>query len=255
MNEGLGIVILAAGKGKRMKGTVPKVMETLNGKPMIRFVLDTSKKTNPDKTVVIAGYKKELVIDYLRDDYFKNDAVEIAFQEEQLGTGHAVRQTVGNFENFSGNVFVLAGDVPLLTKKTLNAMQELHKSENAAATILSAELEVPDGYGRIIRDSSGNVTGIVEHKDATGDQLKINEINSSIYLFKSSELFDNLDKINNNNAQGEYYLTDIIFLLQEKGKKVCAYKAPDPDEIRGINTQEQLQYLENLLRDNPGWFD
>ncbi|MCS7230020.1 MAG: sugar phosphate nucleotidyltransferase [Candidatus Kryptonium sp.] len=241
----LATVILAAGKGTRMKNPdMSKVMFYLNGEPMIKNVVNLAFKINSDRVIVVVGYNKEMVMDYLKRIA---PSVEFAIQEEQLGTGHAVMQTEEMLKNFDGDVLVLSGDVPLLTVKTMRRLLKHHYESNAVATLLTAEVDDPTGYGRIIRNPDGSVDRIVEHKDATEEERKIKEINSGIYVFKREPLFEALKHITPHNVQGEYYLTDVFYYFSHHDMKICALKAENWDEIHGINTMEQLEKAREIL--------
>ena len=201
MNETKNIIIiLAAGKGTRMKSEIPKVLHPINNIPMINLVINTSKKLNPEKIIVVVGYKKDLVINTINDN-----TIDYVIQEEQKGTGHAIMQCIPKIQNFNGNILILSGDVPLITSNTLNDFISIHNKNLSSASLISTELETPDGYGRIIKNKKMQLTNIVEHKDANDNQLQINEINSGIYLFKSNILIDKLSKLTNINMQNEYY--------------------------------------------------
>jgi len=236
-------LIMAAGKGTRMKSDLPKVLHKINGRPMVHYVIDLAKKLHSEKIILIIGHKKELVEQACADM-----GVEFVVQSPQLGTGHAVQQAEPLLKDFPGDVLVLSGDVPLLTDQTLRMLLESHQKSGAVATLLTSELDDPTGYGRIIRDETGFVKKIVEHKDAGPEELKVNEINVGIYVFRSPDLFAALKQIDNNNAQGEYYLPDVIPLFIRDGKKVNAVKTPNFDETRGINTVEQLKNAETIIQ-------
>ncbi|MFN3134859.1 MAG: sugar phosphate nucleotidyltransferase [Candidatus Kryptonium sp.] len=241
----LATVILAAGKGTRMKRPdIAKVMFHLNGEPMIKNVVNLAMKINSDRIIVVVGYYRDVVMDYVKRIA---PSVEFAIQEEQLGTGHAVMQTEKMLENFNGDVLVLSGDVPLLTMKTIKKLLNYHYETNAVATVLTAEVEDPTGYGRIIRNPDGSVDRIVEHKDATEEERKVREINSGIYVFQKNYLFEALKHITPNNVQGEYYLTDVFFYFSHHDMKISALKAENWDEIHGINTIEQLEKAREIL--------
>jgi bifunctional UDP-N-acetylglucosamine pyrophosphorylase / glucosamine-1-phosphate N-acetyltransferase len=235
-------IILAAGKGTRMKSEKAKVIFELAGKPMIQRVVDTASKLNCDKICVVVGHQKDSVINIL------NEAPNLVFanQEEQLGTGHAIMIAEEQFRDFTGDIIILAGDVPLLTSGTLLKLLEFHRGSGAACTVLTAVLEDAGKYGRIIRDSAQQLMGIVEFKDATCEQKQIKEFNTGIWCFQSAALFDSIHKIDNNNAQHEYYLTDTLSVLFRQGKKVEALITDDLSEVSGINSQEQLADLENI---------
>ncbi|MEK7818693.1 MAG: sugar phosphate nucleotidyltransferase [Bacteroidota bacterium] len=236
------IVIMAAGKGTRMKDpNKAKVMFEISGKPLVAHVIDLAQKFNPQKIISIVGFQKESVSDFINSN-FKD--VECVNQEPQLGTGHAIMQTENSLKNFDGDVLVLSGDVPNLKFDTIDELQKIHISSDATATILSTMLENPFGYGRILRNNEGFVTGIVEQKDACDLEKEVKEINSGIYLFDSKNLFEALKHINSHNSQNEFYLTDVFSYFWKENKKVNAYIAKDCDEVRGINTIEQLEEAE-----------
>ncbi len=240
----ISTAIMAAGKGTRMKSDLPKVLHKLNNRSMLHYVIDLAKKINSDKIVLIVGHKKELV-----EKECTSRNVEFAVQSPQLGTGHAVQMTENAFTDYDGDVLVLSGDVPLLTEKSIRALIEEHHKSNATATLLTADLDDPSGYGRVLRDRSGSVESIVEHKDANEEQLKINEINVGIYLFDSNSLFKALKAVKNDNSQGEYYLPDVIPMFIEEGLAVRAVKSESFDETRGINTIDQLKEAETILNE------
>jgi UDP-N-acetylglucosamine diphosphorylase/glucosamine-1-phosphate N-acetyltransferase len=235
-------VILAAGKGVRMKSDLPKVSHKLCGKPMIVRVLETVKKLGLDGIFVVVGYKAELVKQECEP--FK---VKFAEQTEQLGTGHAVMQALPFIPQDSITI-VLAGDVPLLTTKTLNDLMDLHIKNSASATVLTADMEDPFSYGRIVRSADGKLNKIVEQKDTNDEEKAIKEINSGTYCFTTKDLFSALKQIKPNNVQKEYYLTDVIGIMNNAGLGVFACKAGDAKEIIGINTIEDLQALEGKLK-------
>jgi UDP-N-acetylglucosamine pyrophosphorylase len=238
----LATAVMAAGKGTRMKSDLPKVLHKLNNRSMIHYVIDLAEKINSEKIVLIIGHKKELV-----EEECAARNVEFAVQSPQLGTGHAVQMTESAFNGYDGDILVLSGDVPLLTEKSIKALIDRHMQSNATATLLTAELDDPFGYGRIIRDSDDSVKGTVEQKDASEEQLKIKEINVGIYIFDARQLFKALKNVKNNNAQGEYYLPDVIPMFIADGLSVQAVKSESFDETRGINTVDQLKEAETIL--------
>ena len=239
----LAIIIMAAGKGTRMKSDLAKVLHKVNGRPVIEYVLEKSTALAPDKIVLIVGHQADKV-----KEATANFPVEWALQEPQLGTGHAVMQAEEHLRSFPGDILILSGDAPLVSNSTLKDLIDNHRIENAAATVLTAHLENPSGYGRIIRYKNSNtVSKIVEHKDATPEELLVKEINSGIYVFKADILFRSLHQITNDNAQQEYYLTDVFSVCFGKGEKVYAHRTENADEIKGINTVEQLREAEKLL--------
>lgn len=241
MKRKSSIIILAAGKGVRMKSDLPKVAHMLAGKPLVEWVVTTAEHFKPEKILVVVGYKKDVVIDCLSGF----DNITYVEQKEQLGTGHAVYVTRENFKDFDGIVIILPGDVPLLREKTLENLIKTHDEKHAAATVLTVDLDDPAGYGRIVRNNTGYVEKIVEHKDASEEIRKINEINTGIFCFDSRELFSVLPKIGQDNSQNEMYLTDAVELLRKGGKPIAAVKVIDPVEVAGINSKEQLQELED----------
>jgi bifunctional UDP-N-acetylglucosamine pyrophosphorylase / glucosamine-1-phosphate N-acetyltransferase len=235
----LAAIVLAAGKGVRMKSELPKVFHPLAGKPMLEHVLLTLKKIGVERVLAVVGHKKELIIDHFRDW-----GISFVEQKEQLGTGHAVMQAEPLLKGFNGTVLVLAGDVPLLSARTLKKLVEFHLSRHSSATVLTAELPDAGNYGRIIRNQDGLIIKIVEKKDANPDELNVKEINSGTYCFDAKALFAALAEVKPENAQKEYYLTDTIGILRRQGMPVFAFLAEDFHETLGVNTQEELKELE-----------
>lgn len=238
----LAAVILAAGKGTRMKSVLPKVLHEVGGKPMVQHVLDAAKEAGAEKSVVVIGFGAESVAESLKEQ------AEFAIQAEQLGTGHAVMQVRKKLAGFAGTVMVLCGDTPLLTGGTLHSLFAAHSKTKAAATVLTAVMPDPSGYGRVIRDAKGNVLKIVEQKDAKPAELAVQEVNTGIYCFEKEVLFEALDHIGCENQQGEYYLTDVIGILVNGGSKVWAVEAEDREETLGVNSRLQLAQAEKVLR-------
>ena len=237
---------MAAGKGTRMKDpSKAKVMFTVHGKPMLQHVVELAESLHSDRIIAIVGFYRESVIEFLNS--IAAD-VETVVQEPQLGTGHAVMQTEPMLRNYDGDVLVLSGDVPLLRKETIASLISHHRETNAVGTILTAILEDPTGYGRVQRNANGNVTGIIEQKDANEAQRAVNEINSGIYIFDSKFLFEALQHINPHNAQNEYYLTDVFGYFWRHHFIISAVSADDFNEIRGVNSLDQLQKAEEVLR-------
>jgi len=245
----LATVILAAGKGKRMLNPEKsKVMSELVGKPMIEYVIELALSLNSHKIVLIVGHQKQAVIDFISSRFSEHkDRISFAHQDEQLGTGHAVMQTFPYIKDFDGEVIILSGDVPLLRHSTVNKFIEYHRNGNFDATLLSAVFGEPFGYGRIIRNSAGSFIDIVEEKDASEEQKKINEINSGIYIIKNKYLFEGLDSLDKNNSQGEYYLTDVFNHFKKENLKIGADPVDDNYEITGINTIDQLNEMEQII--------
>lgn len=236
-------IILAAGKGTRMKSKRYKVLHEVCGKPMIQHIVDQVKESNIDQTIVVVGHGAEEVKRQLGNE------VSYVFQKEQLGTGHAVMQAAPLLLNEEGTTIVLCGDTPLLKKSTIDALIKEHESKGAKATILTAEADDPTGYGRIIRSHDGSVEKIVEHKDASEAELKVTEINTGTYCFDNKALFTALQNVNNDNAQGEYYLPDVIEILQKRGEIIAAYVTPDFNETIGVNDRIALSKAEQYMRE------
>lgn len=235
-------IILAAGKGTRMHSKYPKVLHKVGGKPMLQHVIDAADICGADKKVIIVGHEAEMV------EAMVGSQGTIALQAEQLGTGHAVMQTADALNNFNGTALILCGDTPLLDGEELKKFCEAHKKSGAAATVLTAIMDEPFGYGRIIRDINGNVEGIVEQKDATEAQKSIKEINTGIYCIECPQLFEALSTLTNNNAQGEYYLTDVLQKLRAAGQKIGGISTTDSDMVMGINSRRQLAVAESVMR-------
>lgn len=235
-------VILAAGKGTRMKSKLPKVLHKAAGKAMVQHVLDTAKEAGARRNIVVTGFGGEQVREALAGQ------AEFVEQKEQLGTGHAVMQTKELLKNETGTVMVLCGDTPLLTGGLLKKLYDAHREAGAKATVLTAIMPDAIGYGRIIRTPAGTVQKIVEHKDATEEELQVREVNSGIYCFDARALFASLDQVTNDNAQGEYYLPDVLEILQKQGEKIWAVAADDYESTLGINSRQQLAGAEKILR-------
>ncbi|EMF0080779.1 bifunctional UDP-N-acetylglucosamine diphosphorylase/glucosamine-1-phosphate N-acetyltransferase GlmU [Enterococcus hirae] len=235
-------IILAAGKGTRMKSKLYKVLHPVSGQPMVEHIINRVSETNPDQIITIVGHGAEQVKAQL------GERSEYALQAEQLGTGHAVLQAASFLQGKEGTTLVISGDTPLLTTETLNNLFEYHQGKNASATILTAQAEDPTGYGRIIRDHIGIVEKIVEQKDTTLEEALVQEINTGTYCFDNQALFEALNKVGTDNAQGEYYLTDIIEILKDAGKTVAAYQTEDFDESMGVNDRIALAKANELMR-------
>lgn len=237
-------VILAAGEGKRMKSDLPKVLHEAVGVTLVEHVGRAARSAGADRIIAIIGNQAELVRERLA-----HTGWEFAEQKKREGTADAVKCAVPALEGVTGDVLVLAGDVPVLQGSTLKTLMEKHAAEKSAATVLTARLPDPTGYGRILRDASGEFLGIIEHKDASEEQRAVDEVNSSIYAFRSDALLSALPRITNDNAQGEYYLTDALGILREDGERVIAVHAASPDEILGVNDRDQLAQVDAILRE------
>lgn len=235
-------VILAAGKGTRMKSKLPKVLHKAGGKSMVQHVLDAARSAGAKRNIVVTGFGGEMVREAL------GNQAEFVEQKEQLGTGHAVQQTADLLAGENGTVMVLCGDTPLLTGALLKKLYDEHVAAGAKATVLTAIMPDATGYGRIIRLADGSVARIVEHKDATEAERQVQEVNSGIYCFAARELFDSLKQVNNDNAQGEYYLPDVLEILKKQGEKIWAVAADDYESTLGINSRLQLAGAEKILR-------
>jgi bifunctional UDP-N-acetylglucosamine pyrophosphorylase/glucosamine-1-phosphate N-acetyltransferase len=235
-------LVLAAGEGKRMKSKYSKMVHKACGKQVINWVFDTVEKVGFSETIVIVGHGADQVKECLGDKY------KYVLQKEQLGTGHAVMQAESLLRDREGLVFILYGDTPLISPETVNGAIENHRNSGCQATIVTAILDNPSGYGRIVRDLDGNVVKIVEHRDASPEELNINEINSGMYCFWIKDLLIALKDLNNDNDQGEYYITDTIEILLKKGLKIGTYEVKNPVEILGINDRIQLYQASEVIR-------
>lgn len=238
-------IILAAGQGTRMKSDLPKVLHTIDDRPMVSFVVESVGDISPDKTVVVVGYQADRVREALR-----GSGVEFVVQEEQLGTGHAVMQCEEALSGFEGTVMVLNGDVPCLRADTLRGFAAFHAAQDAAGTVLTAALPDATGYGRIVRAPDDSLLKIVEHKDASPDELDIREINSGLFCFDRKALFEALHGLDRDNAQAEYYLTDVIELMRGNGLEVRAYRVEDEREVSGVNSVEELEDIRRYFEES-----
>ncbi|EOB9204863.1 TPA: bifunctional UDP-N-acetylglucosamine diphosphorylase/glucosamine-1-phosphate N-acetyltransferase GlmU [Staphylococcus aureus] len=235
-------IILAAGKGTRMKSKKYKVLHEVAGKPMVEHVLESVKGSGVDQVVTIVGHGAESVKGHL------GECSLYSFQEEQLGTAHAVQMAKSHLEDKEGTTIVVCGDTPLITKETLETLIAHHEDANAQATVLSASIQQPYGYGRIVRNASGRLERIVEEKDATQAEKDINEISSGIFAFNNKTLFEKLTQVKNDNAQGEYYLPDVLSLILNDGGIVEVYLTNDVEEIMGVNDRVMLSQAEKAMQ-------
>ncbi|MEU3283448.1 bifunctional UDP-N-acetylglucosamine diphosphorylase/glucosamine-1-phosphate N-acetyltransferase GlmU [Streptomyces longwoodensis] len=241
------VVVLAAGEGTRMKSATPKVLHELCGRSLVGHVLAASRELDPEHLVVVVGHAREQVTAHLAEI---DPGVRTAVQEEQNGTGHAVRMGLEQLGGaVDGTVVVVCGDTPLLTAATLGQLARTHGADGNAVTVLTAEVPDATGYGRIVRDASGAVTAIVEHKDASEEQRAVREINSGVFAFDGALLADALKQVRTDNSQGEEYLTDVLGILREAGHRVGASVAADHREIAGINNRVQLSEARRILND------
>ena len=242
MPRNLAAVILAAGQGTRMKSDLPKVLHPVVGMPMLSHVVQTARALDAAPIVSVIGHAADLVRTSL-----ESERLTFALQEEQLGTGHALQCAEAALKGFAGDLLLLCGDVPLLRDATLRALLEHHRESSAGITILTAQMTDPTGYGRIIRGPNG-VERIVEEKDASSEERLVNEINTGIYLFRAPQVFAFLQQLDNRNAQGEYYLTDIVAAARQAGERVEALSAGEAKEAMGINDRVQLAKAGEIMR-------
>ena len=241
----LGVILLAAGQGTRMKSEVPKVLHPLAGKPLFLHALETARRLDPRIVAIVVGHGATAVRQ-------AHPSIEVTWvsQERQLGTGHAVLCAREAFEDFAGEVLILSGDVPLICERTLRAMLERHRARGAALTLLTARLDAPKGYGRILRGDGGKITSIVEERDATPAERETQEVNAGIYVASTPFLFDALSGVKNDNQQGEYYLPDIVAVGLAQGQTIETVTVEDPREMMGVNSREELATMEKNLRQN-----
>ncbi|MGH7854566.1 MAG: bifunctional UDP-N-acetylglucosamine diphosphorylase/glucosamine-1-phosphate N-acetyltransferase GlmU [Candidatus Binatia bacterium] len=246
----LGVILLAAGQGTRMKSETPKVLHPLGGKALFLHALETARRLEPTIVAIVVGHGAPAV-----QKAYPSIGVTWVTQERQLGTGHAVLRAKQAFEAFTGEVLILSGDVPLIREQTLRAMLERHHNKRAALTLLTAQLAEPKGYGRILRDGAGTIAGIVEEKDATPEQRKTREVNAGIYVASAPFLFAALSGVKNHNQQGEYYLPDIVEIGLAQRQTIETVTVEDPREMMGINSREELAAMEKNLRQsiNQKW--
>lgn len=238
-------IVLAAGKGSRLHSEehiLPKVLRQANGKALLDYVLQATDFIPQKDTVLVVGYKGQLVVDHVGGQY------QIAEQVQQLGTGHAVKMAESELKRYSGPVLVVYGDMPLFSPNTYQSLLKVHKESQAACTLLTAVLHNPPDYGRIIRDEKNEVLDIREVKDCSDAEKAIKELNSGVYVFDAKKLFSVLHELKNDNAQGEYYLTDVPKHLLRRGDRVASYTLVGSDEVYGVNTLEELHLVEALLK-------
>lgn len=260
MSDRIAAIILAAGKGKRMKSDLPKVLHEIGGRPMIVRLLETLQPFGFERTIVVVGYKGEKVQEALADYH-----VTFAWQREQLGTGHAVRMAAAALSDFDGTTLVALGDVPFLSAASIKMLIDTHQRTEAAATCLSALFDDPSGYGRIVRadkqgrppageqpPAEGRLAAIVEDREASDEIRSIHEINSGTFCFDNRLLFQAVEQLGNDNEQGEYYLTDVVKILNDKKLRVSVVAVADPDEVMGVNSPEQLEMLAEKFLKRPG---
>ena len=236
-------VILAAGKGTRMKSNLVKVLHPLMGEPMLSFPIEVARKINSQDIILVTGYQSELI-----RERFKDEGLTFVEQKEQLGTGHAVLCTKDTLKDFKGDILILSGDVPLIKEDTIRALIDVHQKENSKIAVLTTKLPNPQGYGRIIRGEDDKVLRIVEDKDAGDYERDVQEVNTGTYCIDARYLFDALKKIGRENRQREHYLTDVIAIAAEEKQRVLAFSAEDPFEVMGINNREELARANEVIR-------
>jgi len=242
--EGIATIILAAGKGTRMKSDLVKVLHSLLGLPMLSYTIDLSlNEIKSKKTIVVVGHQADQI-----KERFKDTRIQFTLQEEQLGTGHAVLQAIPFFQKFNGTVLILCGDVPLVRGETLRSFINHFWENESILSVLTAVVEHPLGYGRILRSREGWLEKIMEEKDASEEERMIREINTGIFCVKAPFLMEGLTEIGQENAQGEYYLTDLVEIARRRGLRCSAHQVADPVEVMGINTRVDLAIANEVLR-------
>lgn len=239
----LAAVILAAGKGTRMRSDLPKVLHPVAGRPMVAWVVDACRAAGASRLVLVVGHGADAV----REVFAGCDDVEFVLQAEQRGTGHATRCAAPPLEGFVGDVLVLAGDGPLIRAATIDAMRDRHRETGAAATLATSVVEDPTGYGRVVRDAEGRFVAIVEQRNADAAQRAIREIYPSYAIFDASALFDALAALAPDAVSGEYYVTDVPAMLRKAGRRVEIVDAVPPEDVLSINTPEQLAEVDAIL--------
>jgi bifunctional UDP-N-acetylglucosamine pyrophosphorylase/glucosamine-1-phosphate N-acetyltransferase len=246
----IGVIVLAAGQGTRMKSDIPKVLHRLGGTPLFLHALRAAQKLKPSRIAVIVGHGGTAV----QQAYPGKDLCWV-IQEKQLGTAHAVLCAERTFHQFSGDILILSGDVPLIRESTLERLVDQHRRQQAAVTLLTAKLEDPEGYGRIVRDDKQQIARIVEEKDASDLQKQIREVNAGIYVVAAPFLFSALSRVDDQNRQREYYLPDIVAIALRENRTVANLQVEDPREMMGINTREELARMEKSLQEeiNRKW--
>lgn len=236
-------VILAAGRGTRMKSDLAKVLHPICGKPMLWHVVALARSLGSEKTVVVTGHQADLIREAMGDE-----GLIYVRQEKQLGTAHAVLQAGDALRDFDGDVLILCGDVPLLLPSTIEGLLENHRAGGGAITVMTALLDDPGSYGRVVKNKEGEVLKIVEARDATAEEKAIKEINTGIYCAENAFLFEAVRKIDNKNAQGEYYFTDIFEIARGENRRTGSFIIDDPSEAMGINTADDLKTAERIMR-------
>ena len=238
-------VVLAAGKGTRMKSELPKVAIPVSGKPMIQYVLENLRKSGIQDVVIVVGYKREDVIRLANTEGLN---IQFAVQESQNGTAHALLSAEETLKNFTGSIIVASGDMPMIQPETFRTLMESHQNSGNGATVLSSFMEDPTGYGRLVRNSTNELMEIIEEKDAADDIREIKEVNTGTYIFESPEIFDILKNINSENKQKEFYLTDAVSIFRKKGVPVGSVAVQNSDESLGANSIEDVKRIEERMK-------
>ena len=236
------VIILAAGKGTRMNSDIAKVLHTIHGKTLLQYVNDLAHKINPERIFVVVGFQKDNVIKTL-----KSDKVEFINQEKQLGTGHAVKQVIPHLGDYDEEILVLPGDVPFLSENSLNKLLQTHRLHNAAITLLTTEKEKPTGYGRILRNNNNRIEKIVEEDDCSNSEKSIKEVNAGIYCFNKNFLLEFLGKMNKNNTQQEYYLTDMVKIACKVPLRIMSVRVRIPMKFMGLIQKKLLRKHKNFI--------
>lgn len=242
----LATVILAAGKGTRMKSDLAKVLHPICGRPMLTYVVELAQTLGSEKTVVVTGHQASLI-----EDAMKDHNLIYACQREQLGTANAVLQASDALRDFDGDVLILCGDVPLLRTATIKGLLHRHRSSDSAITVMTAILDTPGSYGRVVKNEGGDVLKIVEARDADTTEKLIKEVNTGIYCADNTVLFETVKKIDNKNAQAEYYLTDIFEIARMEHHRTASFIIDNPAEAMGINTSDDLKIAERIVSGRP----
>jgi len=241
--KGLAVVVLAAGQGRRLKSDLPKVLHPLSSRPLLAYVLDAVSALNPQRLVVVVGHQAVAV-----KSAFPDPSINFVEQTEQLGTGHAVQQAGVCLQDFGGDVLIVCGDMPLMKSSTLAGLIRYHRETGADGTLLSLKTKETKDFGRVVRNPQGGVARIVEHRDASAEEITIDEYNSGVYCFSKDILFKALGAIDNRNSQSEYYLTDTIDYLTRNGHNVQCVQTGEASEIFGINSLDDLKIAETILQ-------
>jgi len=241
-------ILLAAGKGTRMGSDLAKVLHPVAGRPMLHWVIEACRAVGASPIVVVVGYQADKV----KAAFADQPDVVFVLQSEQLGTGHAAKMAQPALADFAGDAFVLNGDGPLIRPDTLAALLDTHRDQHADGTLATSRLDDPTGYGRIIRDADGQLDHIVEQKDASPEQLAVHEVNPNYLCYRAPALFDALSRLSSDNAQGEYYLTDVPRLVREQGGRIAIVDAVPPEDVLGINNPDQLAQVDAILRRRLG---